>query len=161
MREILSKPTPPRVPELRSAPQCRTVGKSRTTGVWKENKVQSAGEHEGPFVLGGNAEVRRRLWLFVSVHITARMTAPLTGMNDNGYSNHSPQESREGGRERMRVFVCVSGGAAARTVPSLPPSLLPIPPPLPPVVPCTKTNVCTNHTQQCTHERGKVGTKLL
>lgn len=73
--------------------------------------------------------------LFVSVHITARMTAPLTGINDNGYSNRSPQESREGWGGGC---MCVGGGgrggggwrAAAQTVhpashpPTPPPSLL-------------------------------------
>lgn len=137
-------------------------GKSRTTWVWRGNEVWSAGEHEEPFVRGGDAEVRRRLWLFVSVHITARITAPLTGTNHNGYSNHSPQESREQGRGGgAGVCMCVGGGSSPDSPSPFPPPFPPIPPPLPPVVPCTKTSVCTNHTQQCVHERGRVGTKLL
>lgn len=63
------------------------------------------------------------------------MTAPLTGMNDNGHSNNSPQESKAGGLEGMQVFVCVLEGVGeevtAQTV--LIPSA--IPPHRPTVVP--------------------------
>lgn len=44
--------------------------------------------------------------MFVCVQMAVCMTAPLTGMNDNGHSNHSPRGA-EG--ETARIFVvCIS-----------------------------------------------------
>lgn len=45
--------------------------------------------------------------LSVCVHLNGSLTAPLTGMNDNGHSNHSPGEA-EG--ETMGVCVCQGRG---------------------------------------------------
>lgn len=44
--------------------------------------------------------------MFVCVQMTVCMTAPLTGVNDNGYSN---QSSREAEGETVGVCMCVRG----------------------------------------------------
>ena len=63
------------------------------------------------------------------------MTALLTGMNDNGPSNHSPREA-EG--ETVGVCVCVcQGGTRAQTISTSHPKP-------PTVVPSTKTRVYIN-----------------
>lgn len=55
--------------------------------------------------------------MFVCVQMAVCMTASLTGMNDNGHSNHSPREA-EG--ETVGVCVCESGervgGTEAQTI---------------------------------------------
>lgn len=78
---------------------------------------------------------------FCVVQMAVCMTASLTGMNDNGHSNHSPREA-EG--ETVGVCVCVSGERVGAPGPrqSAPPHSKP-----PTVVPCTKTRVYIKDTQ--------------
>lgn len=62
--------------------------------------------------------------VFVCVQMAVCMTAPLTGMDDNGHSNRSP---REAAGETVGVCVCVRGRVGAPGPRQLaPPTLSPL-----------------------------------
>lgn len=60
-----------------------------------------------------------RVGVFVCVQMTVCMTALLTGMNDNGHSNHSPREA-EG--DIGGALMCVRGDGRGYQGPDNPPA---------------------------------------
>lgn len=80
--------------------------------------------------------------MFVCVQMAVCMTAALTGMNDNGHSNHSPLE-----KWREKLLVCEGRGLGYWG-----PNIQFLPPKLATVVPATKARLYINHTHTQTDE---------